>query len=230
MIFQANKLVLGYEKPLNKPCTLSVNEHEWLGVIGHNGIGKSTFLKTLLGMIKPWSGELQVLGMPVGKANRHISYIPQEREINLTENMTGEVLVKCSYLGQRWGIPLPSKSFKHQYHHIIELVGANDYMDQPFVTLSGGQKKRIFLAQSLINEPKLLLLDEPLADLDPQSRRHFIEVLQTINARHKLSLLIISHDMHEIASDLNGFIHFKNANIHYCNSMPCVRGEVNVSL
>ena len=103
-----------------------------------------------------------------------------------------------------------------------------NYMNQPFSTLSGGQKKRIYLAQALVNNPRLLLLDEPLADLDPNAKQHFIKALKSIHENRDLSLLIISHDMHEIAKHLDGFLHFKDSKAHYCVNLPCIKEDVNV--
>lgn len=229
-IIDCQDLVLGYQDPLNNPLNLSVPENKWLGIIGENGIGKSTFLKTILGEVKPLSGKLTVMEQAIGKNNAIISYIPQLREINLSDNMSGLSLVKSSYLGWKFGLPFFSEKLHQEVLRLIALVGATKYMLQPFNTLSGGQKKRIYLAQALINKPKLLLLDEPLADLDQKAREHFIMALQEIHQAQELSMLIISHDMHEIAAYLDGFIHFKEGKIHYCNEVPCVKGDVYVGI
>jgi ABC-type Mn2+/Zn2+ transport system ATPase subunit len=229
-IIDCKDLVLGYQEPLNNPLNLNISENKWLGIIGENGIGKSTFLKTILGEIKPLAGELRVMGQTLGKSNALISYIPQLREINLSERMSGLSLIKSSYLGWKFGIPFFSKKLHQEVLRLITLVGASKYMLQPFSTLSGGQKKRIYLAQALINKPKLLLLDEPLADLDQKARQHFIQALKEIHQVQELSMLIISHDMHEIAEYLDGFIHFKDGYIHYCNEVPCVKKDVYVGV
>lgn len=229
-IISCKDLVLGYQTPLNNPLNLDIPENKWLGIIGENGIGKSTFLKTILGLAKPLAGELSIMKQDVCKYNTIISYIPQMREINLSDNMSGLSLIKSSYCGWKFGLPFFSKKLHAEVLQLIDLVGAASYMLQPFNTLSGGQKKRIYLAQALINKPKLLLLDEPLADLDPKAKQHFIGALEEIHQHRELSMLIISHDMHEIAEYLDGFIHFKQGNIHYCNEIPCVKGDVYVGL
>ena len=229
-IIQCNQLVLGYANAITNPFDLNIMPNTWLGIIGENGIGKSTFLKTILGEIKPLSGTLSIIGQNPGIHNKYISYIPQNREIHLSDNMSGLSLIKASFCGWRMGIPW----FNHKLHQrtleLIALVGATKYMRQPFHTLSGGQKKRIYLAQSLINNPKILLLDEPLADLDPRAKQDFIHALQGIHHHQQISMLIISHDMHEIAKHLNGFIHFKSGDVHACNELPCVQGDVYVGV
>lgn len=138
--------------------------------------------------------------------------------------------VICLFMGLRYGLPWFNRRLKHKVNELIELVGAEAYAHQPFATLSGGQKKRIYLAQALINEPQLLLLDEPLADLDPHAKQHFIEALQKIHENRKLGLMIISHDMHEIASHLDAFIHFSGRGVHYCPTIECVKEDTYVGL
>ena len=144
--------------------------------------------------------------------------------------MSGLTLIKSSYKGWRCGLPYFSRKMHSKAVELLDLVGASSYMSQPFNTLSGGQKKRIYLAQALMNKPKLLLLDEPLADLDSKAKQHFIQALQEIHQTQNLGLLIISHDMHEIANHLDGFIHFQSGNVHYCDQLPCAREDTYVGI
>lgn len=229
-MIQCNQLVVGYNQPLTEPFNLDIEENKWLGIIGENGIGKSTFMKTILGVIEPMSGEIKVFENSAGRDNCLISYIPQEREINVTDRMSGYTLIKSSYMGWRFGLPIIDRKLNSLALELLDLVGATDYQNQPFNTLSGGQKKRIYLAQALINKPKLLLLDEPLADLDPKAKQHFIEAMQEIHNNQSLGLLIISHDMHEIASHLDGFIHFKDKMVHSCIELPCAKEDTYVGV
>lgn len=229
-MIECKNLVLGYHNPLCTAFSFVIPNNKWLGIIGENGCGKSTLFKTILGNIRPITGTLTVLGQTPGTSNDEIAYIPQEREINTNNNTSGLTLIKLSYNGWHFGLPCSLKKTEEKAIELLELVGATKYMHQPFHTLSGGQKKRIYLVQALINQPKLLLLDEPLADLDPQARQHFIEALQKIHDKHELTLLIVSHDMHEIASHLDGFIHFKQNQVHYCQELPCIREGAYVGL
>ncbi|MCE3268438.1 MAG: transporter ATP-binding protein [Burkholderiales bacterium] len=230
-MIECRNLVLGYKhKPISKPFNLTLPNNKWFGIIGENGCGKSTFMKTILGNLKPVAGELQIFGKKPGNSNNSIAYIPQEREINTSEYTSGLTLIELSYNGWHFGIPFLNSNTKKKALDLLDLVGATKYMHRPFTTLSGGQKKRIYLAQALINQPKLLLLDEPLADLDPEAKQHFIEALNKIHKQHELSLLIISHDMHQIAMDLDGYIHFKNTQVHFCQELPCIREGAYVGI
>lgn len=231
-IIQCQSLVIGHSehKALCKPFELNIKEHQWLGVVGENGIGKSTLLKNILGFIPPVSGKLSVFGHPPGKKNQWISYIPQERELNLNPNISAITLVKARFNANRLGLPAFGRHIDICIKEIFNLVGAEAYAHKPFETLSGGQKKRVYLAQALINKPRLLLLDEPLSDLDPQAKQDFIHALKKIHIQHNVTLLIISHDMHEIAHELDNFIHFKNQHIHLCQKMPCLKEDRSVIL
>lgn len=230
-MIECKNLVLGYNnKAISEPFNLSLSNNKWFGIIGENGCGKSTFMKTILGNIQPISGKMHVLGKSPGNLNDSIAYIPQEREINTSEHTSGLTLILLGYNGWHFGIPFLNKTLRKKALDMLELVGATKYMHQPFVTLSGGQKKRIYLAQALINQPKLLLLDEPLADLDPDAKQHFIEALDKIHKQHELTLLIISHDMHQIAMDLDGYIHFKQKQVHFCQELPCIREGAYVGI
>ena len=229
-MIECKNLVLGYRESLVEAFSLKIADNKWMGIIGENGIGKSTFMKTILGIIKPISGNINIFGKNIGQVNNIISYIPQEREINLSDLMSGLTLIKSSYHGASFGLPLLNRKLHNRALELLELVGATKYQHQPFNTLSGGQKKRIFLAQALINDPQLLLLDEPLADLDPSAKQHFIDALEEIHKHKSLGLLIISHDMHEIASHLDGFIHFKDKMVHSCVELPCAAKDTYVGI
>lgn len=225
-------LELGYNNISIMPAfNLKINKNQWIGIIGKNGTGKSTFLKTILGLIPAISGELTIFNKIPRKCNKLISYIPQEREINLATNMSGADLISITFRGWQYGLIWVNKKLKTKVEELIALVGAIDYAHQPFYTLSGGQKKRIYLAQALINQPQILLLDEPLADLDVDAKHHFIEALSKIQQYQQLGIMIISHDMHEIAQYLDAFIHFnKSKGVHYCPTIDCIKEDVYVGL
>lgn len=230
-IISCDHLCLGYgRKALTEPINLKIKANQWLGIVGENGIGKSTFFKTILGILPYLSGTITVLGNPPGKLNHKISYIPQERTLNITDNLSGMSLIKANYRASRFGLPSFGKQLHQRIHYLLTTVGAESYAKKPLHALSGGQKKRIFLAQALINNPRLLLLDEPLSDLDPQAKHDVIQALKRIHHQENITLLIISHDMHDIAHELDHFIHFKNRKTHFCDALPCLREDANVRI
>lgn len=228
-MISCKNLSLGHGKnKLTQPFNLEMPQHAWYGIIGENGSGKSTFLKTLLGLIKPSSGTIFVDAKLPQQKHDWISYIPQEREVMLGELTTAHDLLLATYKARQFGLPFYSQALKNKTEQLLTIVGAGHYAKQPFNTLSGGQKKRIYLAQALMNDPTLLLLDEPLADLDPIAKQKFLRALKAIHDQTKISLLIISHDMHEIANYLDGFIHFKKGGVHFCQDLPCIKESAYV--
>lgn len=226
-IMQCKSLVIGYtaQQPLCQPFDLRVHRNQWMGIVGENGTGKSTLLKTILGFIPPISGNLKLSFEVKSKANHFISYIPQERELNLYPNISGATLIKSSFNVNRWGLPAFGKKIDQKLDDILALVGASSYAEKAFESLSGGEKKRVYLAQALINTPKILLLDEPLSDLDPRAKQDFIQALKTVQRAQNITLLIISHDMHEIAHQLDNFIYFKDKKVYLCQKIPCLKGD-----
>lgn len=230
-IVECKKLCIGYEhKSLTEPFDIELKENHWYGIIGANGTGKTTFFKTLLGIIKPISGEIRILDSSIGKHNIFISYIPQERELNTNAITSAYTLILSSYKAFKWGIPLYNKVLIKKVDEILEIIGASAFAHKPFNNLSGGQKKRIYLAQALINDSKLVLMDEPLADLDPESKQSFLQSLRRIHKETTLSLMMISHDMHEIAQYLDAFIHFKDNKVHLCREEPCIKESAYVGV
>jgi zinc/manganese transport system ATP-binding protein len=226
-MIECKNLIIGYKgKPLSSQLNLSITKNSWIGLVGKNGVGKSTFFKTILGYIPSISGNIFING---AKPNTNdISYIPQEREVNLEEKTSGMTLVKYSYKPNFFGLPLFNKQFNQKLQYLIELTQTNDYIHRPFKDLSGGQKKRIYLIQALINNPKILLLDEPLSDLDPEAKQEFLACLKAIHKKEQVTMLIISHDMKEISTQLDGFIHFKDNSCHYCDELPCLQEDICV--
>lgn len=226
-MIKCKNLVIGYKnKSISKLINLSIPTNAWVGIVGKNGVGKSTFFRTLLNEISAIAGEITIDNKKVD--TNIISYIPQEREINYEEKTSGLTLVKYSYKPNSWGLPFFNKNFKKKLNYLIDLTQTRDYIEKPFKDLSGGQKKRIYLIQALINEPKILLLDEPLSDLDPNAKQQFLQCLKEIHQKENITLLLISHDMKEISTQLDAFIHFKNETCHYCDAMPCLLEDICV--
>lgn len=225
-MIKCSNLVIGYNTPITSALNLEIPTNAWIGIVGKNGVGKSTFFKTLLGKIPTISGSITINNNKIDVDT--INYIPQEREINFEEKTSGYTLVKYSYKPKAWGLPLFSKRFKEKLEYLITLTQTQDYIHKPFKNLSGGQKKRVYLVQALINKPKILLLDEPLSDLDPDAKQRFLACLKEIHKKENITLLIISHDMKEISTQLDAFIHFKDGQCHYCNELPCLQEDICV--
>ncbi|MCF6767873.1 ATP-binding cassette domain-containing protein [Thiotrichales bacterium 19S11-10] len=223
-IINCQNVILGYPQahPLTKEFSLSIDAESWVGIVGENGSGKSTLLKTILGRTPPIKGAVRVFEHLAGdkKINRQVGYIPQSRHIDAPEKLSAYELLKATVNAYQFGIIRKNKNTKEKIDYFLELVGATRYANCAFQQLSGGQKKRIFLAQALINHPKLLLLDEPLADLDLQAKHHFIRCLEKVHQQIPITVLMISHEMNEMHQYLSNFIHFHNQDVILTPNYP----------
>jgi zinc/manganese transport system ATP-binding protein len=171
---------------------------EFIGVFGPNGAGKSTLMRCLLGLIPPSSGDVSVFGEQPGRANRAIGYMPQSRAHFENTALSARTLVSAVEGGNRWGMPCNSAAFRAEVERAIQVAGAEEYADRPFAVLSGGEKQRIMLAQALIGNPRLLILDEPLISLDPRNQARMIECVATIKAKTGATILFVAHDINPL--------------------------------
>ncbi|RDI42593.1 metal ABC transporter ATP-binding protein [Aquicella lusitana] len=201
---------IGYKgrQPVIENINISIRAGEFIGIFGPNGSGKSTFLRALLGLLKPLSGKINVLGAAPYQGHKQIGYMPQMRTHASVANLTGRAILSASFNGTRYGLPFLPKGKRLEIQKILELVNANSYADRPLHTLSGGEKQRIFLAQALLDKPDILLLDEPLANLDPRYQDTFIRLLQDIQQHLHVTILFSAHDPNPLLDVMNRVLYF----------------------
>ena len=171
---------------------------EFVGVFGPNGAGKSTLMRCVLGLLPLRSGHISVFGEPSGQVNRYIGYLPQSRASLEGTALTARSLVSAVEGGNRWGMPWHSRTARAEVDRAIELAGVEEYASRPFAVLSGGEKQRVALAQALLGKPRLLILDEPLASLDPRNQMRMVESIGKINALTGATILFIAHDVNPL--------------------------------
>lgn len=180
---------------------------EFVGVFGSNGSGKTSLLRSILGLFKPTSGDIWIEGKSVRRGNSIIGYMPQLREHHLPGQLSGWEYVACSLNGFHWGLPYLNKQQKQYIHQMIELVGAQEYCHRAYRCLSGGEKQRLALAQALLNQPKILLLDEPLSGLDPGQQEKIIRLIGDIQQKLKITVLLTAHDFNPLLNIMNKLIY-----------------------
>ncbi|MDQ1700128.1 MAG: zinc/manganese transport system ATP-binding protein [Frankiaceae bacterium] len=182
---------------------VTVQPGEFVAVLGPNGVGKSTFLQVLLGLIDPAAGEVSVLGERPGSANRRIGYLPQRRAFDAGTRVRGIDIVRLGWDGDRWGTPLPfrgarAKAARARVDEVVGLVGASDYAHRPIGQLSGGEQQRLLIAQALVRRPDLLLLDEPLDSLDVTNQASVSALIQQVCRSQDVAVLLVAHDVNPI--------------------------------
>ena len=169
-----------------------VERGDFVSLVGPNGGGKSTLLKLILGLLKPASGEIKVLGQSPGTARLKTGYMPQYAHIDMKFPVSVMDVVLMGRIGfSRTGRHLLKD--RQIAEQSLEEVGLADLSKRPFNELSGGQRQRILIARALSCQPELLLLDEPLANIDPEAGETLSENLQQLNKR--MTILLVSHDI-----------------------------------
>lgn len=213
-VIATNDLQLGYKNnPLVSQVTLSIAQGEFIGIFGPNGSGKSTFLKSILGLIKPLGGELLLFGEKPQHGNTKLGYMPQLRTQRFALHLTSRSMLESSMSGTRLGMPFLSKQEKLAVQAVIDLVKANTFADRSFNQLSGGERQRIFLAQALLGNPNILLLDEPLSGLDPRFQETFIDLLYGIQQKLKSTILFTAHDPNPLLKVMNRVLYFAKGKV-----------------
>lgn len=214
-------LAIGYDgKAIVQNMNFSVNTGEYLCVIGENGAGKSTFMKTLLGLQPPIQGEI-LFGDNL-KQNE-IGYLPQQTEVqkDFPASVREIVLSGCqNQLGLR---PFYNRKEKSYAEAILNKLQITDLAEQCYRELSGGQKQRVLLARALCATKKMLLLDEPVAGLDPKATKEMYYLIQKINREENITVIMISHDI-QIAVNYASHVMKIGPNIFYGTSEEYRRG------
>ena len=178
--------------------SFTIGAGQFTGLIGPNGAGKTTLLRVILGLQRPSSGTVAVLGQPRSRRNSAIGYVPQKVLLDSDLPMRAKDLVALGIDGNRFGIPLPSKSRSEAVRDMLHAVDADRFADARVGNLSGGEQQRVLIAHALISRPKLLLLDEPLANLDLHSGQEIISLLARIAAEQHVAVLLSAHEMNPL--------------------------------
>jgi zinc/manganese transport system ATP-binding protein len=181
-----------------RDVSFTMREGEFTGLIGSNGAGKTTLLKVILGLQPPTSGTVRVAGQTRARRAGLVGYVPQKIALDPDMPMRARDLVGLGLDGQRLGLPLPSARRRKLVGEMLSAVGAGRFADTRVGNLSGGEQQRVLIAHALISRPRLLLLDEPLANLDIGSEQDVVTVLSRVAREQQVAVLISAHDMNPL--------------------------------
>ena len=197
-LLEVKDLTLGYddENVINN-ISFSVEKNDFILVIGSNGVGKSTLIKGILGLIKPKSGEINYIDCD----KKNVGYMPQETKVDA--NFPASVMeVVMSGLHANMGFrPFHNKEDKKKALNVLEILKIKDLVKKSFSELSGGQRQKVLLARGLCATNNLLILDEPSNNLDKYSKEEFYTTLKHLNEGHGIAIIMITHDL-----DIDSFI------------------------
>jgi zinc/manganese transport system ATP-binding protein len=180
---------------------------EFVGLIGPNGTGKTTLLRVLLGQVPLAAGHVRVLGRPPGRGNPAIGYVPQRRSLASDLAVRGYDLVLLALVGHKWGFGPASAAERRAVDAALAAVGAASYAYRPVGMLSGGEQQRLLIAQALLTNPALLLLDEPLASLDLKSQHEIVHLVDSIRREHGVTVLMVAHDLNPLLECMDHLIY-----------------------
>jgi len=193
--FEADALNVNYGKiPILWDITFQIPQGQMVGILGPNGAGKSTLLKAALGLVKPLSGNIALLGQAASRARKKIAYVPQRESVDWDFPITALEVVLMGRYGRLGLFGRPRKADKEAAGSALELVGMSAYADRQISQLSGGQQQRLFIARALVQEADLFLLDEPFAGVDLATEKAIIELLRRQKQQGK-TVFIIHHDL-----------------------------------
>lgn len=176
-------------------------------VLGPNGSGKTTLLRLVLGLLRPSSGSLTVMGQAPSRGDPSIGYVPQRSEFDPDLSIRGRDFVHLGLDGHRWGIDLMGDGNHRAIDAAIEAVGASAYAGKSIGRLSGGEQQRLLLAQALVGEPRLLLMDEPLSYLDVRNQGTIVQLISDVARGRGLTVILIAHDVNPLLRHIDNVVY-----------------------
>ncbi|ADU63668.1 MAG: ABC transporter ATP-binding protein [Pseudodesulfovibrio sp.] len=211
--------------PVLENVDLAVERGDFLAVLGPNGGGKSTLLKVMLGLLKPDSGTVRVLGASVGEAGGRIGYLPQHTHVSGSFPISVLDAVRMGMvspgLGRIAGFG-GGRDERERARRALERVDMLDHAQRALADLSGGQRQRVFIARAVVGDPELLLLDEPTASVDAKSRNSLFRLLAELN--REMTVVMVSHDISSLASGVKS-VACVNRTLHF-HKAPALTGEM----
>jgi len=206
--------------------SFTINCGEFVGLIGSNGAGKTTLLRVVLGLQTAVAGSVRIGGEPRGRRNSLLGYVPQKILLDPDMPLRARDLVGLGLDGHRLGIGLPSKNRRRLVEEMLSAVGAERFADDRVGNLSGGEQQRVLIAHALISKPALLLLDEPLANLDIRSEQEIVTLLSRIAKQQQIAVLISAHEMNPLLPVLDRVVYLAAGRAASGTTSEVVRTDV----
>ncbi|HEX7057319.1 MAG TPA: metal ABC transporter ATP-binding protein [Bacilli bacterium] len=197
-VVEIDDVSFAYEhKQVIERLSFTVLQRDFVGLIGANGAGKSTLLKMIVGMLKPSAGEIRLFGTPLARFKdwEKIGYVPQKNQFNPMFPATVEEVVLSGLYGRKKMLSRLTDEDRRKCGDVLRAMGIEDLTKRRIGQLSGGQQQRVFLARSLINNPELLILDEPTIGVDAATQEAFFNLLVHMHTHHRIAIIMVSHDV-----------------------------------
>ena len=218
-LLEIKNLKFGYEENLIlNDINLNLDEGDFVAISGENGSGKSTLIKLILKAIKKDSGDIKILGENIEDFNHYekIGYVPQVNDSSkISFPVTCEEYVSLGLYKEFNFFNMPTKKTRQKVKNVFSSLAIENLMKKPFKNLSGGQQQRVMIARALVSTPQILILDEPTVGIDAKHKKDFLDLLYNLNKNHKISILIISHEMELIKDYVTKTVYLKEGRLLY---------------
>jgi zinc/manganese transport system ATP-binding protein len=203
-----------------------IRKGEFTGLIGSNGAGKTTLFRVILGLLKPNGGTVHLDGQDLGRSSRSIGYVPQKVVVDPDVPLRSRDLVALGLDGNRFGFAVPRRARNEAIDAMLDAVDATRFANARVGSLSGGELQRVLIAHALMSRPKLLLLDEPLANLDIRSEQEVVTLLGKVAAEQQIAVLLSAHDMNPLLEVMDRVVYLANGHAATGSTEEVVRTEV----
>lgn len=212
-IITAKNLTVRYkDRTVWSDASFSIKKGEFVAVIGPNGAGKTTLFRMLLGLRQPSSGEIRIFGDSPRKGNDRVGYVPQRHTIDNETNIECVELVQLAY-SSSWGLSISMRKERDAAQEALREVGASELAHKSLASLSGGELQRIFLAEALVSKPDILLLDEPLSNLDIRRVKELVELINKTVRANNVTAFLVAHDINPLIKYLDKIIYIANGKV-----------------
>ncbi|MBV9451611.1 MAG: metal ABC transporter ATP-binding protein [Streptosporangiaceae bacterium] len=213
-------------RPILDNVSFTLRAGQFTGLIGPNGAGKTTLLRVILGLQRPSAGSVAVLGRLRFRRDASIGYVPQKIILDPDVPMRARDLVALGIDGHRPGMPVRSKERNQAVREMLHAVDADNFADARVGLLSGGEQQRVMIAHALVSRPRLLLLDEPLANLDIRSGQEIVRLLARIAGEQQIAILLSAHEMNPLLPVMDQVVYLAAGRAASGPTTDVIRGEV----
>jgi len=195
-----NLCVKANERHLLENITFSIKQGKVVAIIGPNGAGKTTLVKAILGLIPYQQGSVLIYGHPIGNGDlsSKVGYVPQKLEFDRSFPLTVSELLHFT-VPPAFSLPFHKRKQEDEHiHSLLKIVGAQDLKNRGIGSLSGGELQRVMIAKAIVNDPKILFLDEPASGVDIEGQERFHDLVIRLNRENGLTVILISHDLNVV--------------------------------
>ena len=211
-------------RPVLTDVAFEIRAGQFTGLIGANGAGKTTLMRVILGLQPPTRGTVEHAGSGIARAS--VGYVPQKFVLDPDIPLRARDLVALGLDGHRFGLPLPSRAKRDRVDQMLSAVGADAFADKRVGRLSGGEQQRVLIAHALVSQPGLLLLDEPLANLDIGSVREIVALISQLAHQQQVAVLISAHEVNPLLQAMDQVVYIAAGRVASGPTDQIIRSEV----